>query len=167
MWITKFSNDGRYLAVGGKDGTVRGESFPLVFYRVYSMLHGSIVWEVLSTPDERRAAMFPDPVDASGVPSPSGSGASDVGGKKKATRVPVAVMPVFNSTPLWTYKGHEADVLDLSWSKVSVRLFSDDWVADERSRTTSCCQVRWTRPSGSGKYLELSVSVLSRFVYPP
>lgn len=32
VWITKFSNDGRYLAVGGKDGIVRGTS-PLPFSR--------------------------------------------------------------------------------------------------------------------------------------
>jgi hypothetical protein len=77
----------------------------------------NIVWEVLSTPDERRAAMFPDPVDASG--SPTKEVPPEVGGKKKGTRVPVSTMPVFNPNPLWSYKGHEADVLDLSWSKVS------------------------------------------------
>lgn len=29
VWATKFSDDGKYLAVGGKDGVVRGTFAPL------------------------------------------------------------------------------------------------------------------------------------------
>lgn len=56
--------------------------------------------------------------------TPSRKKATSVGaadGKEKEAKVPVSVMPVFGSKPLHEFKGHEADVLDLSWSKVSCR----------------------------------------------
>ncbi|CEQ41043.1 SPOSA6832_02722 [Sporobolomyces salmonicolor] len=124
VWAVKFSDDGRYLAVGGKDGVVR-------------------VWEVLSTPEARHSAMHPpsssafplSPDEASSPATPSSdsppltrsqtfSSASANGGSngrkrgKDKEKTPAAIMPVFGSRPLWEFRGHEADVLDLSWSKV-------------------------------------------------
>lgn len=103
------------------------------------------VWEVLSTPEEREATLAAastsqqfDPVPLSTTEAPAGSRMSGVpatpsspvppptptvgpSGRKKGSsgpREPVCVMPVFASKPVREFKGHEADVLDLSWSKV-------------------------------------------------
>lgn len=73
--------------------------------------------------------MFPDPVDSPSLPRDtpastpvSASARQSESSKKKATpRVPVASMPVFATKPLHEFRGHEADVLDLSWSKVRPR----------------------------------------------
>ncbi|GAA6060853.1 hypothetical protein JCM10212_006233 [Sporobolomyces blumeae] len=82
VWAVKFSNNGKWLAAGGRDGVVR-------------------IWEVLSTREQREAALQPPP------PAPSGPSA--------ATMRPT--MPIFSPTPLREYRGHTSDVLDLNWSK--------------------------------------------------
>ncbi|GAA5871441.1 hypothetical protein JCM3774_005601 [Rhodotorula dairenensis] len=130
VWATKFSDDGKYLAVGGKDGIVR-------------------VWEVLSSPEDRAATLNPaSPVDsafphdvpsygrssstfAPSTPSVAATGSANAAapgsGKKKGpprTRRPACVMPVFGSRPIREFVGHEADVLDLSWSKNNFLLSS-------------------------------------------
>ncbi|GAA5873033.1 hypothetical protein JCM1840_007304 [Sporobolomyces johnsonii] len=129
VWAVKFSDDGRYLAVGGKDGVVR-------------------VWEVLSTPEARQSAMhppsspFPLSSDDTSVPAtpssdsppltrsqtfssaPANGGSSGRKKGKDKEKTPVAIMPVFGSRPLWEFRGHEADVLDLSWSKNNFLLSS-------------------------------------------
>ncbi|GAA5982767.1 hypothetical protein JCM10908_006777 [Rhodotorula pacifica] len=121
VWATKFSEDGKYLAVGGKDGIVR-------------------VWEVLSSPEDRAAAYKPtSPAEAAFPHEPpvydrtsstfthathsttgAATGAIPSNGKKKGTprtRGPACVMPVFGNRPVREFVGHETDVLDLSWSK--------------------------------------------------
>ncbi|SCV74711.1 BQ2448_7740 [Microbotryum intermedium] len=118
VWCVEWSGDGRYLAVGGKDGVVR-------------------VWEVLKTPEERFTAaasnglrgettqqLKPDqssPPKARPCPSAAKASSQSTSAKKKSSlpRKPANVMPVFNPVPIREYGGHEADVLDLSWSKVS------------------------------------------------
>ncbi|GAA5884077.1 hypothetical protein JCM6882_002129 [Rhodosporidiobolus microsporus] len=141
VWAIKFSDDGRYLAVGGKDGVVR-------------------VWEVLSNPSDRQTALHPQsPVSAAAAPSaPSGDspplgsstldspplsrssmstappptaatpkkggGDKDKDKDKEKERVPVSVLPVFAHKPVREFRGHEADVLDLSWSKNNFLLSS-------------------------------------------
>ncbi|BGP20645.1 hypothetical protein JCM10213v2_008808 [Rhodosporidiobolus nylandii] len=129
VWAVKFSEDGRYLAVGGKDGVVR-------------------VWEVLSTPASRSSALHPSsspsppssPTDAIPSDSPSAARAppSTSPSKKRSscspgsssasasTRTPVSVMPVFASKPVREFVGHEADVLDLSWSKRTTTEVDDE-----------------------------------------
>ncbi|BGP58488.1 hypothetical protein JCM8202v2_006157 [Rhodotorula sphaerocarpa] len=119
VWTTKFSEDGKYLAVGGKDGVVR-------------------VWEVLSTPEDRATTMQPtSPLDGAFAQDPSSSAPSSGAappptivtgsGKKKGTprrRAPACLLPVFASHPVREYIGHDADVLDLSWSKNNFLLSS-------------------------------------------
>ncbi|KWU45231.1 hypothetical protein RHOSPDRAFT_33176 [Rhodotorula sp. JG-1b] len=128
VWATKFSEDGKYLAVGGKDGVVR-------------------VWEVLSSPQDRAATLHPtSPLDSAfphDVPSfgrsastfapatrttaaPAVPAATGSGKKRGASRrrAPVCVMPVFGTRPVREFVGHEADVLDLSWSKNNFLLSS-------------------------------------------
>ncbi|BGP52114.1 hypothetical protein JCM10450v2_008085 [Rhodotorula kratochvilovae] len=130
VWAVKFSEDGRYLAVGGKDGVVR-------------------VWEVLATPEDRDAALypsgspdgftpgapdspsgsrtFPQPSTPSTIPPTPSSTAPSGSGRKKASappKAPACVMPVFGSRPVREFRGHEADVLDLSWSKNNFLLSS-------------------------------------------
>jgi hypothetical protein len=106
------------------------------------------VWEVLSTPEAREAALqsqasanadnsapAPGVPDSPTVPRPAGppatptsttGGSSGLRSKKSKSnlaqppppKTPVCVLPVFAPKPIREFKGHDADVLDLSWSKV-------------------------------------------------
>jgi len=84
------------------------------------------VWEVLSTPEAREAVLDPSSApDRAFSPSPDSPssvrpGATSSNGAAKGKKVKEApfTMPVFASRPVHEFKGHEADVLDLSWSKV-------------------------------------------------
>ncbi|GAA6011196.1 hypothetical protein JCM10207_005535 [Rhodosporidiobolus poonsookiae] len=123
VWAVKFSDDGKYLAVGGKDGVVR-------------------VWQVLHTPEDRASTFHPStpspestfppdspPLSRSGAPPPTPSSTTMPSRKKgsagaSAPKAPVCVMPVFGSRPVREFVGHEADVLDLSWSKNNFLLSS-------------------------------------------
>lgn len=98
VWAVKFSNNGKWLAVGGRDGVVRGESKIFRFFACArfdsTFFSYSIVWEVLSTREERET------IQQQGL----GFGGA---------------MPIFKEKPIREYKGHGSDVLDLNWSKVS------------------------------------------------
>jgi WD40 repeat protein len=84
VWATEFSQDGRYLAVGGQDRVVR-------------------VWAVISTPEERRAHEM---------------------NEEEARETTHLSAPVFQQKPYREYLGHQATVLDLSWSKNNFLLSS-------------------------------------------
>ena len=81
IWAMEFSKDGRYLAVGGQDFSVR-------------------VWGVIATAEDRRTHEREE--DAAG---------------KDGDSVRLNA-PVFKKRTLQEYEGHEASILDLSWSKV-------------------------------------------------
>ncbi|SCZ97886.1 BZ3500_MvSof-1268-A1-R1_Chr3-3g06434 [Microbotryum saponariae] len=123
VWCIEWSGDGRYLAAGGKDGVVR-------------------VWEVLKTPEGRFIAATSDgyggetsqqlkpdqssPAKVRPCPPTSTASSQSTSARKKTSLPPkpANVMPVFNPVPIREYAGHEADVLDLSWSKNNFLLSS-------------------------------------------
>lgn len=81
VWAMEFSKDGKYLAAGGQDYTVRA-------------------WAVISTDEERQAHEKEEDAD-----------------RKDGDSVRLSA-PVFNRKPIQEYAGHEAGILDISWSKV-------------------------------------------------
>lgn len=107
VWALKFSLDGSHLAAGCQDGVVR-------------------VWAVVQTDQERQQALLDslgrgtedDDLDLDSLPAvplaPTPSGRC-IAGNKKPHRM--FHMPVFNQTPCREFRGHTADVLDVSWSK--------------------------------------------------
>lgn len=101
------------------------------------------VWSVISTMAERRAHEKEEDME----------GAQDEHMRLSA--------PVFRKKPVREYEGHTASVLDISWSKVSMktslpRLANADW-----RRTISSYLRQWTRRSAYGMSAEPNVSVRS------
>ncbi|KAJ5160024.1 Oxo-4-hydroxy-4-carboxy-5-ureidoimidazoline decarboxylase [Penicillium canariense] len=80
IWALVFSKDGKYLAAAGQEKKVR-------------------VWEVISTPEERRECT---------------GGEEDA---PAADQPPRLKAPVFKSNPVQILEGHTGSILDLSWSK--------------------------------------------------
>ncbi|KAI1749190.1 WD40-repeat-containing domain protein [Xylaria castorea] len=78
IWAVEFSQDGRFLATGGRDRVLR-------------------VWAVIATEEDRKA--YDDEENAN---------------TEKEERLSA---PVFHPQPAREFKGHEGDILDLSWSK--------------------------------------------------
>ena len=89
VWAVEFSKDGKYLAAAGQDRKVR-------------------VWAVITTPEEREAAIRED-----------GNVSYD---EHDSPRLKA---PVFRPKPVQIYEGHTGSILDLSWSKVSGRIFRE------------------------------------------
>ncbi|TRX91249.1 hypothetical protein FHL15_007854 [Xylaria flabelliformis] len=85
IWAVEFSQDGRFLATGGRDRVLR-------------------VWAVIATEEDRKA--YDDEESAN---------------TEKEERLSA---PVFHPQPAREFKGHEGDILDLSWSKNNFLLSS-------------------------------------------
>ncbi|KAI0189452.1 WD40-repeat-containing domain protein [Astrocystis sublimbata] len=85
IWAVEFSQDGKYLATGGRDRVLR-------------------VWAVIATEEDRKA--YDDQANAD---------------SEKEERLSA---PVFQTQPAREFKGHEGDILDLSWSKNNFLLSS-------------------------------------------
>lgn len=85
IWAVEFSQDGRFLATGGRDRVLR-------------------VWAVIATPEDRKAYDDEENADTE---------------KKEHLSA-----PVFHPQPAREFKGHEGDILDLSWSKNNFLLSS-------------------------------------------
>ncbi|KAI1150725.1 WD40-repeat-containing domain protein [Nemania diffusa] len=84
IWAVEFSQDGRFLATGGRDRVLR-------------------VWAVIATEEGRKA--YDEEENAN-------------------TETERLSAPVFHSKPAREFKGHEGDILDLSWSKNNFLLSS-------------------------------------------
>jgi WD40 repeat protein len=117
IWAMKFSKDGKYLAAAGQDKVLR-------------------IWQVLGSKEDR--ATHEQEEDAAGEFT-DGFDANKPGVRLNA--------PVFMAEPIQEYRGHTGDVLDLSWSKVSLYrpTMTGDGIADAATRTTFSCHLRWTR----------------------
>ncbi|KAI1121023.1 WD40-repeat-containing domain protein [Nemania abortiva] len=85
IWAVEFSQDGRFLATGGRDRVLR-------------------VWAVIATEEDRKT--YDEEENAN---------------TEKEERLSA---PVFHSKPAREFKGHEGDILDLSWSKNNFLLSS-------------------------------------------
>ncbi|KAI0455277.1 WD40-repeat-containing domain protein [Xylaria acuta] len=85
IWAVEFSQDGRFLATGGRDRVLR-------------------VWAVIATEEDRKAYDDEENADT-----------------EKGERLSA---PVFHPQPAREFKGHEGDILDLSWSKNNFLLSS-------------------------------------------
>ncbi|KAI1349826.1 WD40-repeat-containing domain protein [Xylaria sp. FL0043] len=85
IWAVEFSQDGRFLATGGRDRVLR-------------------VWAVIATEEDRRTYDEEENADT-----------------EKEERLSA---PVFLSKPAREFKGHEGDILDISWSKNNFLLSS-------------------------------------------
>jgi WD40 repeat protein len=99
-----FSRDGEYLAAAGQDGVIR-------VWQVDGGLPSPNGWPEVTTPEET-------PRTGSFGPLPTPTTASAGGSTSQRKRPKLAEVPVFANRPLHEWKGHTADVLDLSWSKV-------------------------------------------------
>ncbi|CCK70501.1 Laf1p KNAG_0E02400 [Huiozyma naganishii CBS 8797] len=112
VWTSKFSLDGRYMSVGGKDG-------------------GISLWKVLSSPVERwelqstlesQSSMLSKALRLTTSPSSSPRISSAVGNmeshsiNKGAENINL-YGPVFNPNPTQVFREHGHDVLSLDWSK--------------------------------------------------
>ncbi|KAI1174114.1 WD40-repeat-containing domain protein [Nemania sp. FL0916] len=85
IWAVEFSQDGRFMATGGRDRVLR-------------------VWAVIATEEDRKAYDDEENADT-----------------EKEERLSA---PVFHPKPAREFKGHEGDILDLSWSKNNFLLSS-------------------------------------------
>ncbi|RUS33344.1 hypothetical protein BC938DRAFT_472074 [Jimgerdemannia flammicorona] len=94
IWTIKFSRDGKYLASGGQDFVVR-------------------VWAVFGT-DVTPVAEKKD----------AGTGLASSGPEATTPDEMERDAKVFRDKPVHEYRGHTADVLDLSWSKNNFLLSS-------------------------------------------
>lgn len=91
VWIMRFNRDGRFLAAGGQDAILR-------------------VWTLVSEPDA--------PAAAAATLSEANGNESDASPNPSATNRKLPF--IFKKHPYRLYRGHKSDILDLSWSKVSV-----------------------------------------------
>lgn len=115
IWKTKFSLDGKYMAAGCKDGSIR-------------------IWKVICSPIERlelNSQIEPNMVsraktsiiknklsnDANSAAQSSSYLHSSFDQHEKSSEFFDLYAPVFHPTPIRVFKEHTHDILDLNWSK--------------------------------------------------
>ncbi|GAA98469.1 hypothetical protein E5Q_05155 [Mixia osmundae IAM 14324] len=96
VWTMQFSKHGHYLATAGQDCIVR-------------------IWPLAGSAGDRNSPID-DSVSSDGLSATSPSSASTHSCRPRSNG-PIANMPVLAARPMHEYRGHTADVLDLSWSK--------------------------------------------------
>lgn len=127
VWALKFSTDGSHLAAGCQDGVVR-------------------VWAVVQTEEERQRALLEslgrggetDDLTTDDLPTvPLAPTQSSKACAPKRHRQ-LFHMPVFSQKPCREFKGHTADVLDVSWSKNGFLLSSS--IVSPPFKVLACCE---------------------------
>lgn len=98
IWVIKFNQDGRYLATGGQDGLVK-------------------VWATITE------SMNND-TNESASPKKTHRVSEKLQKIIEEAEANSYVTPLFHSKPFRVYQGHQADVLDLAWSKNNFLLTS-------------------------------------------
>lgn len=116
IWVTRFSQDGNYMASGGKDGVLR-------------------LWKVIASPLERwhldfteeniqalknKAILLKQQASpgSAAAPLPNCTGKdTHKNGHSFKTGISNLYAPVFHPTPFSVFKHHTADILDINWSK--------------------------------------------------
>lgn len=100
IWCTQFSKDGKYLATAGADKVIR-------------------IWQVISKPEEREVINS----DLSNEEDKDFCGHISRRSSVRRSK-PKVYYSVFLPFPVKEFRGHTADILDLSWSKNSFLLSS-------------------------------------------
>ncbi|KAJ1569713.1 hypothetical protein HK096_002225 [Nowakowskiella sp. JEL0078] len=90
IWVMRFSSDGQYLAVGGIDTVLR-------------------VWGLFGAPK-------PDEIPRPESPMGSPKRRSFDNLRAGATKISIQTSPIFAKLPVRCYQGHQAAILDVSWS---------------------------------------------------
>ncbi|CCE64135.1 hypothetical protein TPHA_0G02940 [Tetrapisispora phaffii CBS 4417] len=100
IWSVKFSNDGKYLASGRKDGSIS-------------------IWKVLSNPVERRHSEKNDDKLTFDYHKSSTEGESSKRSDSNLEDPNKSDLygPVFKRKPIINFEEHSNDILDLDWSK--------------------------------------------------
>lgn len=120
IWTMKFSFDGLYLASGGEDKVIH--VWEVLEFDVMSMRSGDDKGSI--TPDNR------PPTPDSRPPLPDNSATTSDKKKKSKNNKKKPGVPEYvkvpesmfglSEKPICTFKGHQDDVLDLSWSRSQV-----------------------------------------------
>ncbi|KAL6503185.1 hypothetical protein OROHE_023814 [Orobanche hederae] len=147
IWTIRFSSDARYLASAGEDKVIH--VWEVQECDVMSTRAGDDLSLVSGTPVHPMAGIGSDrPPLAEITPMPSERKKKGKNNRKKGNSIPDYVnVPetvfALSEKPFCTFKGHQDDVLDLSWSKSQLLLSSsmDKTVRMWDLETRSCLKI--------------------------
>ncbi|KAL6496215.1 hypothetical protein OROGR_029473 [Orobanche gracilis] len=147
IWTIRFSSDARYLASAGEDKVIH--VWEVQECDVMSTRAGDDLSLVSGTPVHPMAGIGSDrPPLAEITPMPSERKKKGKNNRKKGNSIPDYVnVPetvfALSEKPVCTFKGHQDDVLDLSWSKSQLLLSSsmDKTVRMWDLETRSCLKM--------------------------
>ncbi|KAL6503190.1 hypothetical protein OROHE_023819 [Orobanche hederae] len=131
IWTIRFSSDARYLASAGEDKVIH--VWEVQECDVMSTRAGDDLGSVSRTPVHPTTGIGSDrPPLAEITPMPSERKKEGKNNRKKGNSIPDYVnVPetvfALSEKPVCTFKGHQDDVLDLSWSKSQFNPVDDDY----------------------------------------